>query len=724
VYHSSTVMRLEVELGELAKLRTSDLGPDFQSQFNRYFPVVPPLIPEPVVPIHSRKQIRTRKGVYISEALLEAVLAVEVSVLRAMHYLDGIQYASVSLNDDGRMAAFVWETHDAVMSRRSGEIAVSGLVELIQSNSVQPENSTYEYSFLQLIRRAENRRISNSTSVMKLAAARERIPFELITRQQIRLGHGARQKLCLSTLMPSTPFRAVKLALNKRHCNLYLANLSLPVPHQIDVADADEAAAALKRIGGPVVVKPKRGNQGRGVTIGVQKPQDMAIAFQNAVNEEAGVIVEEYVRGRDYRLTVVGGEFTAALLCVPPQVQGDGVRTVQQLIQELNDEPDRDNIRLSPIRIDSELESYLDASGYTLSSIPARDALIQLRSTGHLARGGIPVDVTNLVHADNRELCERASRAVGLDVVGIDFVSPDISRSYRDIGGWIIEVNSRPGIEMHLWPREGVARDIGSAILKYLYPDPISSRVPLVLIAGDQGTESVAHFAERMLRDQNMTVGLSLKQSAYINGTPVDTPKSKLVHASSILLRDPSVDALITTASLRKITRHGLGVEDCDVVSLTSLHQDKFDDEKARGLSALIRANRGKFVVSSRNWHAREMLSGLDRSRIVLVAAAPNGLDVRDHVEANGSAVIRDWPENGPGLRLSLVEEGERIISVTVHNLAGAEPRRVEAAMHAFALTQLPQVERDRASRRGVTDGVSPQPPVRAEIIRLPRRAT
>ena len=67
------------------------------------------------------------------------------------------------------------------------------------------------------------------------------------------------------------------------------------------------------------------------------------------------------------RLTVIGGKFAAALMCVPPQIRGDGVHTIRQLIQRAERaEPDRDKLRFSPITLDHELEDYLDALGYRL----------------------------------------------------------------------------------------------------------------------------------------------------------------------------------------------------------------------------------------------------------------------------------------------------------------------------------------------------------------------
>jgi cyanophycin synthetase len=479
------------------------------------------------------------------------------------------------------------------------------------------------------------------------------------------------------------------MALDKRQTNRQLAQLALPVPRQVATASAAEAVAALKLIGAPVVVKPARGNQGRGITVGVQEPQDVAAAFQCAHAEGTGVLIEEFVSGNDYRLTVVGGKFAAALLCIPPLIEGDGVRRVRQLIEELNAEPDRDKMRLSPVAFDNELEGHLGAHGYTLDSVPAPGAIIPIRKTGHVSRGGIPIDVTDLVHRDNREASERAARAVGLDVAGVDFVSPDISRSYREVGGRIVEVNSRPGIGMHLWPREGKSRDMGGAILDHLYPDSTTACVPLLLVAGSRGTGSVARFAENLLRAKGLTVGMSLKRGAYINGRPLDIPMNKLVRAPSTLLRDPSIEAMVAAVSLPHVAKHGLNLEKCDAVSLMSLDRETLTDDYANGLAVLLKANRGRFIVGSGNILARQALSQLDRSRIVLIAAGPNDPEVSDHIAAKGPAVVQHWSAGGAGPQMTLVEAGRDVVSAPMLSLSQARPIRVEAIMHAFALVHV-----------------------------------
>ena len=84
-----------------------------------------------------------------------------------------------------------------------------------------------------------------------------------------------------------------------------------------------------------------------------------------------------------------------------------------------------------------------------------KDEKLFLRSTANLSTGGTSIDMTDVVHPDNRSMAERAVKAIGLDVGGVDFLTDDITRSHREIGGAIVEVNAAPGFRMHVAPSEG-----------------------------------------------------------------------------------------------------------------------------------------------------------------------------------------------------------------------------------------------------------------------------
>src|SRR5262249_45763162 len=145
------------------------------------------------------------------------------------------------------------------------------------------------------------------------------------------------------------------------------------------------------------------------------------------------------------------------------------------------------------ITMNADARRMLANIGYTPSSVPAAGEIVYLRSMANTSAGGTSVGVTELVHPDNRELAERAARGPGVDIAGTDLIIPDISRSYREVGGGICEVNTRPGIaDLHVAPLEGSCIDVGAKLVDFLFPPGRPFRIPLIAVAGRIGNRSAA----------------------------------------------------------------------------------------------------------------------------------------------------------------------------------------------------------------------------------------
>jgi len=260
------------------------------------------------------------------------------------------------------------------------------------------------------------------------------------------------------------------------------------VPKQRLVQREDEAIDAARRIGHPVVVKPYNANHGRGVAINLRDDETVAVAFRQAQAISRSVIVETFIHGHDHRMLVINGELVAVAKRVPGHVVGDGTHTIEELVGIVNSDPRRGighEKVLTRIEFDSQADRLLAQLNYTRQTVPAAGEAIYLRSTGNLSTGGTSVDVTDAVHPDNREMAIRAVEAIGLDVGGVDFLTPDITHSYRESGGGAIcEVNAAPGFRMHMAPSEGKARDVAGPVLDMLFPPGTPSRIPIAAITG------------------------------------------------------------------------------------------------------------------------------------------------------------------------------------------------------------------------------------------------
>ena len=681
-YHARSILRLRVDLCPPWEKGTAAAETDLAARFLDRFPPRPHSLRNHVIDSGFLARLRSEAGVPAEEALLQAILAVEAAALERMQYLEPVSFAAATRTE--AEAVLVWETHAPEISRRAAALAVAGLGDLLVPTP--GSGPRFGLGLDELLGRASRRRLSGSTSILKAAAWRRGLATGQGNGQHLHVGEGARQQYLFSSLTGSTSFGATKLALDKRSCNRRLAEVFLPVPLQIGVADPEAALSAARQVGYPLVIKPSKGNQGRGVTVGVAGPEDVAPAFAHALSAESGVVVEELVPGEDYRLLVVNGRMVAAATCLPPAVTGDGARTVQDLVVALNAEPDRDDFRLSPVQLDDTLTAHLARQRLTLDDVPEEGRSVQLLPSGHVATGGIPIDVTDRVHPDNRAAAEAAAAAVGLDVAGVDFVTPDLARSFREVGGAILEVNSRPGLSMHVWPRAGTSRDVAGPILDMLFGDA-GGTVPKLLVAGDRGTGRIARAVDHLLRERGVAVGLCLKSAAYLDGQPYEVPDRHLRQVPVMLLRDPALECLVAATSLRRTALEGLGVEACDGAVILARAHDRDEEDFDRGLEVVVRANRGRFVVAVDDKATRGALAGIDPGRLVLVADGGDDRDVAAHLAAGGAAVVKRWIDGVPWM--TFIDAGRAVASGLLPDRVRSSPGEARDQLCAFALANL-----------------------------------
>jgi cyanophycin synthetase len=330
---------------------------------------------------------------------------------------------------------------------------------------------------------AERRSLGPSAMELVRAAQVRDIPvYRLNDASLIQVGQGKYQQRIEAALTSKTSHIAVEIASDKNLANSILADLGLPVPKQRLVYSVDEAMGAADRIGYPVVIKPLDGNHGRGVTVDITGEDGIAAAFETADAEGSAVVVETMLRGDDHRLLVVNGQLAAAARRVPGHVKGDGRSTIAELVGIVNQDPRRgvghENV-LTRLELDDQAKALLEEKGYTAETVPAEGEEVYLRKTANISTGGTAVDVTDTIHPDNKLMAERAIRAIGLDVGAVDFLTTDITKSYRETGGGICEINAGPGLRMHIAPSEGTPRDVGGAIMDMLFPPGTQARVPI-----------------------------------------------------------------------------------------------------------------------------------------------------------------------------------------------------------------------------------------------------
>lgn len=698
VHHAATVIRQEVDLGSLAGVHSDQAGPEFARQFLERFFEMRRLLPDSTMPAGFIERLHSPGGAPLAEVLLEAIVAVDTAMAFYKHHFHPIAFSTVVTTGSPRRVLLVWECKSPGISRRAAQVGLAGCLELLP-NKLHPHrresSENFAAAFADLENRACHGERSTTVAVLALAARKRNLPCETLSGPHLRLGHGASQRLIYASATGNTSLAASQLARNKYRTNRRLAEQQLPIARQIAVTTELEALAAADGLGYPVVIKPLKQKQAIGVSVGIAGPDDIPTAFAQAAqaNQRAGqsVIIEEFLRGQAHRLLVVGGRFVAALRTVPSTITGDGSRTIAELVEELNSDPLRNGVRLFKVPVDDHLVHELARCGYGFGDVLEKNQTIALHSAANVAIGGLHHDVTDSVHPDNQEMAIRATRAIGLDIAGVDFVTEDISRSYKDVGGGIIEVNARPGLCMHTWPRYGRSRPAAAAVLELVFPAGASGRIPVAVIAGNRGTARLARDLDAILRASGKSVALATRKHCFINGQAADSGVARKRNPLPHLLRDQRVQTLVGCVSPHHVVERGLGVDMCDVAAIVGRDTDRSTEGVfGQSVHVLARATRGMLVVDARHELAREVLSTLEAKRLVLVGTNSKHPAIAAHAAAGGAVVVRMRKPRQDQDRIVMRREGKTLVSIRVARTeAGSDrisKRRMESRMFAVAL--------------------------------------
>lgn len=260
-----------------------------------------------------------------------------------------------------------------------------------------------------------------------------------------RMTYGGSSVRCRESLSELTTAVAMSICDDKAVTRRVVERAGVVVPQQIGADEKPEAIAAFLARHGSVVVKPARGEQGRGISIGLSNMEAVEAAIHEARQVSSDVLIEEMVEGQDLRLVVINFKLVAAAIRKPPMVIGDGRSTIAELIEAQSRRRRAATGGESSIPVDAETERTLAARGKTLESVLAQGETLLVRKTANLHTGGTIHDVTEVVHPTLVQAAIDAARAIDIPVVGIDFmVKSPLEESYA-----FIEANERPGLANH-----------------------------------------------------------------------------------------------------------------------------------------------------------------------------------------------------------------------------------------------------------------------------------
>lgn len=457
-----------------------------------------------------------------------------------------------------------------------GRLAFNLALDLIQA-AREDKSFDLAAALTELSNLDEDVRLGPSTGSIVQAAVERNIPYRRMTEgSMVQFGWGSKQKRIQAAETSDTSAIAESIAQDKELTKelLHAAGVSVPLGRVVD--NADDAWRVAQELGGAVVLKPKDGNQGKGVAVNMQTEAQVRAAFAVAENYGSEIIVERYLPGSDFRLLVVGDKLVAAARRDPPQVIGDGQHTIQQLVDEVNKDPLRGDghaTSLTKIRLDDIAIATLEKQQLTVDSIPAKGQRVVLRNNANLSTGGSATDVTDDVHRDMAASAVAAAKMVGLDICGVDVVCETVYKPLEEQGGGIVEVNAAPGLRMHLNPSYGKGRPVGEAIVESMFPKGDDGRIPVVAVSGTNGKTTTVRLIAHILKNDGNRVGMTTTDGVYIEDQRIDTGDCSGPRSARNVLMHPDVDAAVFETARGGVLREGLGFDVCQVAVITNIGQ-------------------------------------------------------------------------------------------------------------------------------------------------------
>ncbi|UOV02988.1 cyanophycin synthetase [Pseudoxanthomonas mexicana] len=692
------VIRLLLDLGELEQWPTARLGPGF---IDGLVAAVPSLAEHGCSyrePGGFLRRMREGEGTWLGHVLEH--VAIELQNIAGEDVTFG-KTRSV----DGRPGVYtvVYEYAQREEGIAAGELALKLLCSLMPEET-RPAGSVpadwhWEEARDDFIRYAQKRALGPSTASLVRAGVERGIPWLRLNNQSlIQFGHGKYQQRIQATITGKTPYISVELASDKEETNKILGSLGLPVPRQHLVTSQTEAIKAAQRLGGPVVLKPYNGNHGRGITINITGEDEIRAAFDAAREHSRSVIVETFQEGADHRLLVVNGELIAATRRTPGHVVGDGRRTITELVEIVNQDPRRGvghEKVLTRLELDREANLMMERVGYTADSVPKEGEVVFLRSTANLSTGGTATDVTDVIHPDNRDMAVRAVRAIGLDVGGVDFISPNIAESYKNIGGAICEVNAAPGFRMHVAPSEGTPRDAAGPVIDMLFPPGTPSRVPIAAVTGTNGKTTTARMLAHITKMAGYTPGLTTTDGVYIDGQRTVEGDMTGPVSARMVLSDPHIDLAVLETARGGLLRAGMGVPEVDVGAVLNIAADHLGlkgidtlEQLAEIKRIVVEVAKDCAVLNADDVNVLKMSGYTDAKTICYVTMNPSHALVREHIRAGGRACALEAGVNGH--MITLYDKGSHIPLMWTHlvpaTLEGRALHNVQNAMFAAAM--------------------------------------
>ncbi len=537
------------------------------------------------------------------------------------------------------------------MEEDAGVYAAKASVKIAQALA---DNVPYDLETdIQMLREIrEDTRLGPSTGGIVDEAVKRNIPFIRLNKHSlVQLGYGIHQKRIRATIASTTGSIAVDIACDKEETKNLLEAAEIPVPKGTIIRTLEGLEEAVEDYGYPLVLKPIDGNHGKGATTNIINWDQAVKALEAAQVYGRSVICEKFITGYDFRVLVINHKFICAALRTPASVVGDGVHTIQRLVDEVNKDPRRGfghEKVLTSIKIDNFTHKMLEELNYTLDTVPPKGELVLLKPTANLSTGGTSTDVTDEVHSANIFMAERISKIIGLDICGIDIMAEDLRNPITENGGAVLEVNAAPGFRMHIEPTVGLPRNVSEPVIEMLFPNRANGRIPIIAVTGTNGKTTTTRLIAHICKTVGYKVGFTTSDGVYIQNQLMMKGDCTGPVSAQFVLKDPTVDFAVLECARGGILKSGLAFQSCDIAIVTNVSADHIGMGGIDNLEQMAKVKQvlpetvfphGFAILNADDDLVYEMRKGLD-CNVAFFSMDENNPRIKKHCADGGYAAV------------------------------------------------------------------------------------
>jgi cyanophycin synthetase len=548
---------------------------------------------------------------------------------------------------------------------RVNEEVIIEAVNMVVGNRIRLRDLQEQYT---------NTRLGISTNCIVEVARQRGIQVTRLNKDNyILLGNGIFQRRIMAAVTSNTSQIGVDIVQNKQLTKILLSKFGIPVPRgrivQYDekIDDIWNIINYMKKNGTTeFVIKPSDSHQGKGITMNpVSRTEiERAITFAKKFSED--VMMEEFIKGNDYRVLVIRGKIVAVAKRSPPFVLGDGQSNLFQLLQRLNQDPLRKKNHDGMLTIVQEDIYVLQKQGFqSLKDIPSLHQKVLLRQESNLSTGGTSTDESiHNIHPHNKRYIELAVRIVGLDVAGVDIISNDLSIPLK-IQGAITEINASPGLRMHLLRDPTMKENIGTSIIDNLSP----CSIPIIAVTGVNGKTTTTLLISHILQQVYSCVGSVTTNGIYFNKNLIRSCDCSGPQSARAILQHPKIEAAVLEVARGGIIREGLGYKTSTVGIFLNIGQgDHLGQNGIATLEDLFRVKSivlksisqyGFGVVNANDAFLKQSVMGLNEKKNILwysMDPTTIPLEAKDYVTRIGQNII-------------VIRGGQKVFEISVKDI-------------------------------------------------------